>query len=228
MNGAVGSYSACMPEGLTADQFAELPDLDDWRFTLGRIEAHFRAGSFGGAAALAAQIAAAADAVVHHPDIDIRYPDRVHVTLTTHATGGLSTLDTDLAVTISALAASAGATSEPLQAQLVEVAIDAMDIPAVLPFWRAVLGYVDDGPIALRDPLRLGPPFWFQQMDAPRPQRNRFHIDVTVTHDSAAARITAALEAGGTLLSNERARAFWVLADAEGNEACICTWQDRN
>jgi 4a-hydroxytetrahydrobiopterin dehydratase len=217
-----------MPEGLTADQFAELPDLEDWRFTLGRIDAHFRAGSFGGAAELAVQIAAAADAVQHHPDIDIRYPDRVHVTLTTHETGGLSTLDADMARTISALASAAGATAQPLLAQQTEVAIDAMDIPAVLPFWRAVLGYVDDGTIALRDPLRLGPPFWFQQMDAPRPQRNRFHIDVTVPHDVAQERVAAALAAGGTLLTDQYARSFWVLADAEGNEACVCTWQDRN
>jgi 4a-hydroxytetrahydrobiopterin dehydratase len=33
--------------------------------------------------------------------------------------------------------------------------------------------------------------------------------------------------AGGRVVSADRAPAFWVLADAEGNEACICTWQDR-
>jgi len=108
-----------------------------------------------------------------------------------------------------------------------EVAIDAMDIAAVRPFWRALLGYVDDGDDALADPDRVGPAFWFQQMDAPRPQRNRIHLDVTVPHDVAAARVAAAVEAGGHVVSDERARAFWVLADPEGNEACICTWQDR-
>ena len=64
-------------------------------------------------------------------------------------------------------------------------------------------------------------------MDAPRPQRNRIHLDVTVPHDVADARVAAAIEAGGTLLSAESARAFWILADPEGNEACVCTWQDR-
>jgi 4a-hydroxytetrahydrobiopterin dehydratase len=64
-------------------------------------------------------------------------------------------------------------------------------------------------------------------MDAPRPQRNRIHIDVTVPHDQAEARVAAALAAGGTLLSDTRAPAFWVLADPEGNEACVCTWQAR-
>ena len=70
--------------------------------------------------------------------------------------------------------------------------------------------------------------FWFQQMDEPRPQRNRIHVDVTVPPDEADARVEAALAAGGTLVSDEHARAFWVLADPEGNEACLCTWEDRS
>jgi 4a-hydroxytetrahydrobiopterin dehydratase len=65
-------------------------------------------------------------------------------------------------------------------------------------------------------------------MDAPRPQRNRIHLDVDVPHDAAAERIAAALAAGGTLLSDSAAPAFYVLADAEGNEVCICTWQGRD
>ncbi len=31
-----------------------------------------------------------------------------------------------------------------------------MNIAAVKPFWRTVLGYVDDSEVALKDPLRLG------------------------------------------------------------------------
>ena len=64
-------------------------------------------------------------------------------------------------------------------------------------------------------------------MDAPRPQRNRIHIDVTVPHEVAESRIAAAIAAGGRLVTDEYAPAFWVLADPEGNEACVCTWQDR-
>ena len=41
-------------------------------------------------------------------------------------------------------------------------------------------------------------------------------------------RIDAAIAAGGRLLSDTQAPAFWVLADPEGNEACICTWQGRD
>jgi 4a-hydroxytetrahydrobiopterin dehydratase len=36
-----------------------------------------------------------------------------------------------------------------------------------------------------------------------------------------------AIEAGGHLVSDTEAPSFWVLADPEGNEACICTAQDR-
>ncbi|WP_236654266.1 VOC family protein [Streptacidiphilus anmyonensis] len=114
-----------------------------------------------------------------------------------------------------------------------ELAIDALDIASIRPFWKAVLGYTDepgrDGPTdALVDPLGHGPSVWFQHMDAPRPQRNRIHFDVCVPHDEAAQRIAATLAAGGRLLSDDAAPAFWVLADAEGNEACVTTWQGRD
>ena len=64
--------------------------------------------------------------------------------------------------------------------------------------------------------------------DEPRTQRNRIHFDLTVAHDEAAARIEAALAAGGTLLSDAEAPAFWILGDADGNEICVCTWQGRD
>jgi 4a-hydroxytetrahydrobiopterin dehydratase len=214
-------------EPLTASRFAELDGLDDWRVLLHSAHAAFHTGSYSAAVALVVAVTEAAEAADHHPDIDVRYPGTVRVVLTTHATNSLTTADADLARTISALAAAAGAVARPDRAQVVELGIDAMDIDAVRPFWAAVLGYRDvDGQLV--DPLGRGPGVWFQQMDAPRPQRNRVHVDVVVAHDVAESRVAAALAAGGTLLSDERARSWWVLADAEGNEACVCTWQDRD
>ena len=211
---------------VTAEEFADLDRLDDWRFVLGSVFAHFRAGSFLAAAALVSAVAEAAEAADHHPDIDVRYPDHVRIMLATHASGGLTTLDVELALEISMLAARAGATATPSAPQGVEIAIDTMDAGRIRPFWAAVLGYREvDG--TLVDPLRIGPPIWFQQMDEPRNHRDRFHIDVSVAHDVADERITAALAAGGTLVTDRFARSWWVLADADGNEACICTWQDR-
>lgn len=115
-------------------------------------------------------------------------------------------------------------------AQELEIAVDALNIPALWPFCAAALARVpqpDDGD-ALIDPAGRLPAIWFQQIDAEGPQRNRIHLDITVPHDVADSRVTAALAAGGTLLSDAEACAFWVLADAEGSEVCICTWQDRD
>ncbi len=212
---------------VNAPEFAALDGLDDWRFGVGELHALFRAGSFPAAAALVSSIADAAEAAVHHPDVDVRYPDRVHVVLTTHAAGGVTTADVDLARHVSALAASAGAASEATTSQTIEIAIDTMEADRIRPFWAAVLDYRPAADGSLFDPLRIEPAVWFQQMDEPRTERNRFHIDVIVAHDAAEARVAAALAAGGTLVTDRFARAFWVLADADGNEACVCTWQDR-
>ncbi len=221
-------------ERITGPAFAER-DLPDWRFLLGRAEAGYRCASYADAGALAARIARAADELGHHPAVDVRAPGIVHVVTESHDAGGLTERDIRLAERVSALAAEAGAVPEPLGSTTLEIAVDAMDVEAVRPFWAAVLGYVDDvhtrrpdGTIMqVVDPRRIGPTVWFQQMDEPRTQRNRIHVDVTVPHDAAEARVAAALAAGGHVVSDARARAFWVLADAEGNEACICTWQDR-
>ena len=224
-----------MVDKIAASEFHGRTDLPDWRVVLRRIEAGFRAPSFYDAATFVGQVASAAERAGHHPDIDVRYPGVVYVSLTTHATNSLTDADVELATTISAIAADAGLTTEPRSALGVEVAIDALDIDAVRPFWKAILDYVDepsaesDGQIvALVDPRRIGPAFWFQQMDAPRPQRNRIHLDVSVSHDVAEQRVADAVAAGGHLVSDDRAKAFWVLADPEGNEACVCTWQDRD
>lgn len=221
---------------VTASEFHGRADSSDWRFLLGRVEATFRAGSFDAASRFALDVAAAAEQVGHHPDLDIRYPDRVHVALTTHAAGAAVTnADVALSAAISELAAAAGLNSEPLVAQACAVAIDALDIDAVRPFWQALLGYEAEPPsprsgqvTAIVDPACIGPASWFQQMDARRPQRNRIHIDVTVPHDFAAKRVAAAIADGGSLVGDDHARAFWVLADPEGNEVCICPWQDRD
>ncbi|MBK5331022.1 MAG: 4a-hydroxytetrahydrobiopterin dehydratase [Ilumatobacteraceae bacterium] len=224
-----------MVDKISASEFHGRTDLPDWRVVLRRIEAGFRAPSFYDAATFVGQVASAAERAGHHPDVDVRYPGVVYVSLTTHATNSLTAADVELATTISAIAADAGLITEPRSALGVEVAIDALDIDAVRPFWKAILDYVDERPaesdgqiVALVDPRRIGPAFWFQQMDAPRPQRNRIHLDVSVPHDVAEQRVTDAIAAGGQLISDDRAKAFWVLADPEGNEACVCTWQDRD
>jgi 4a-hydroxytetrahydrobiopterin dehydratase len=212
---------------LTSTQVSESDGLDDWRVLLRSLHSSFKTGSMAKGLELATRIGAAADEANHHPDLTVTYP-RVHVLLTTHDADGLTQRDVDLARKISTLAKELGATAEPSVTTQLEIAIDALDIARVKPFWEAVLGYKPHSDDDCVDPYGRGPAFWFQQMDAPRPQRNRIHIDVTVPHDVAEQRIAAAIAAGGTLVSDEAAPAFWVLADPEGNEACICTWQSRD
>jgi 4a-hydroxytetrahydrobiopterin dehydratase len=169
--------------------------------------------------------------------LDLR-PDRVELALFDPAAAHVTYRDAELARAISdALAAqslttTATAGSRPHGVQLLEFAIDTMDAARIRPFWKAVLGYVDEPGenrdwAALVDPLRRSPALWFQRMDEPRTQRNRIHFDITVPHEEAEARIAAAVAAGGTVVTDEYARSFWVLADADGNEICVCTWQDR-
>ncbi|MCW2837765.1 MAG: hypothetical protein JWQ15_1879 [Marmoricola sp.] len=80
----------------------------------------------------------------------------------------------------------------------------------------------------MTDAAERTPSVWFQPTDSTAADRQRWHLDVSVPHDVAQERIQAALDAGGTLVDDERAPAFWVLADADGNKACICTWQSRD
>jgi hypothetical protein len=50
----------------------------------------------------------------------------------------------------------------------------------------------------------------------------------SVPPDQADARIAAVIEAGGGLMFDEDAPAWWTLADLEGNEVDIATWQGRD
>lgn len=213
-------------DGLTPQQFHEATGIEDWRVLVGQACAYFRTKSFSKGVALVDEIGRLADAANHHPDVDLRYGG-VTVRLRSHDVNGLSERDVALARQISAAARELDAPADPTAVQTLEVGIDAMVGPEVRPFWRAVLGYKDeDGELV--DPRARGPLFWFQHMDEPRLQRNRIHIDVSVPHDQAESRVAAALAAGGHLMTDKYAPAWWVLADAEGNEACVCTWMGRD
>ncbi|MGW8989595.1 VOC family protein [Streptomyces zhihengii] len=210
-----------------------------WRYLLGTLRTAVPVVSLDRAAeAVRIAVGACGADADGHLVADLR-PGQAVLALQSVRAAAVTGRDAELAHRITAALGAAGLRTEPgrgdtpRSVQLVEIAIDALDIPAVRPFWKAVLGYADeadaDGPSdAVVDPLGQGPAVWFQQMDAPRPQRNRIHFDVCVPHDEADARIAAALAAGGRLVSEDRAPAFTVLADAEGNEVCVTTWQGRD
>jgi 4a-hydroxytetrahydrobiopterin dehydratase len=212
-----------MSEAVTPQRLHEF----GWRVIRNDASTHFRTGSFSEGLALVDAIGGLADAADRHPDVDLR-SDGVTVRLRSGSDGRLSERDAALARQISEAGRELNVPIDLTGLQSIQVAIDALVIPDVLPFWRAVLGYRAVGDDDLVDPRFQGPPFWFQHMDAPRPQRNRIHIDVYVPHDQAEARIAAALAAGGHLVSDANAPEWWTLADAEGNEVDVAPWPDRD
>ncbi|GAA2629198.1 VOC family protein [Dactylosporangium fulvum] len=205
-----------------------------WRYVLGTLRASVPVGSVRQAAEVAARcVTVAGDDADGHLWLDLRH-DHVVLTLQTLGAAAVTGRDVELAVRLTGSLRELDLDPAPAGTQLLELAIDALDIAAIRPFWKAIFAYEDEAgwtggtqaPIV--DPLRLGPAVWFQQMDVPRPQRNRIHFDISVPHDQAQARVDAALAAGGVMVSADRAPMFWILADAEGNEACITTWQGRD
>ena len=216
----------------TRQQISDAVDPAGWRLVLGAIYTEVPAPSLVEATEAASLAVSAVGADGQgHLTVDIR-SDRAVLRLQSTDVLGVTGRDVRLAHDVSGALAARGWQARPGSVQALEIAIDALDIPLVRPFWKAITGYADEPGselnAALVDPTGRGPEIWFQQMDAPRPQRNRIHIDVDVPHEAAGARIDAAIAAGGRLLSDDAAPAFWVLADPEGNEACICTWQGRD
>ncbi|MEU4198015.1 VOC family protein [Kribbella sp. NPDC026611] len=205
-----------MTARITAKAFHSAEGVDDWRVLYHLVSAYFWTSSLGKGIALVDEIGRLAGAT--ELKIDLR-PAGVTVSLLRR--------DVDLARKISAAARALDLPADPTAVQVLNVSIDALVIEDVLPFWRALLGYGQLDDDYLYDPQGRGPGISFQPMDAPRPQRNRIHLDVAVPHDQAEARIAAALAAGGRLVTDTHAPKWWVLADPEGNEACIATWLGR-
>jgi len=208
-------------------QQVEAEGLADWRVLFQALHARYRTGDFATGLRLVEAIGAAAEEMDHHPDLDLRY-GQVHVRLFSHDVFGVTSRDTTLARRISELAAGLGVTADPAAVQVLEIALDSAQPDAIKPFWRAVLG-LQDSPLhdELIDGRGILPTLWFQQTEAHEEPRQRFHLDIRVPPEEAFARVEAALGAGGTLVSDDRAPTFWVLADAEGNKACVTTWAGR-
>jgi 4a-hydroxytetrahydrobiopterin dehydratase len=220
-----------MTKPITMRQFHETAGVEDWRVVGDGACTYFVTGSFAAGARLVQAISELDGLEDHHPDVDLRYGGvTVRLLTMTADYAGLSERDVELARQISAVAGELGLRADPWAVQTVQVTIDALVGPEVMPFWQAVLGYEgrDDSPEDLIDPRRRGASLWFQRMDAPRPQRNRMHIDVWVPHDQAEARVAAAVAAGGRVVNDDHAPAWWTLADAEGNEADVATASGRD
>lgn len=202
--------------------------LNDWRKLAQALHARFLTRDFATGLALVSAIGELAEQANHHPDIVLTYP-HVDVTLLSHDASGVTKRDVDLARRISAVAGERGIAADPSAPAVVELALDTADVAAAGPFWAALLtgdaGAVDGDDVT--DPTGRVPLLWFQHTDAHETPRQRFHLDLWVPHDAADARIAAAVAAGGRVVDDARAPAFTVLADPEGNRACVCTVLER-
>jgi 4a-hydroxytetrahydrobiopterin dehydratase len=101
-----------MTDEISPQQFDETVGVDDWRVRDDKACAQFGTGSFAAGVALVNEIGKLADAMDHHPDVDLRYPT-VTVRLSSHDVGGLSERDVKLARQISAAARELGAAADP-------------------------------------------------------------------------------------------------------------------
>jgi 4a-hydroxytetrahydrobiopterin dehydratase len=210
---------------LTPEQVAEA-GLAGWLHVPGALMTRVRTGDFTTGLALVNAIAGEAEAANHHPDLTLRYA-AVDVRLSSHDAGGVTERDLRLARRIGELAAETGLQPSCRKLSLLELALDTPDHARVRPFWQAVLRM---GTTAAADELAHPtgdvPLVWFQESGAEEP-RQRWHLDVWVDPTEVGGLIESAEQAGGRLVNDAHAPAYWVLADPEGNKVCLCTQQER-
>lgn len=213
---------------LTGQQVADA-GLAGWVNLLGGLQTRITTSDFATGLALVDAIGAAAEQLDHHPDLDLRY-GHLGVRLTSHDTGGITGRDIRLARRISALVADADLELDAVHLSRVELGLDTPAAATILPFWAAVQAVApppEPDADELPDPSGSSPTLWFQASGSEEP-RQRWHPDIWVDPADVQPRIDAALATGGTLVSEEEAPSFWVLADPDGNRVCLCTWQDRD
>jgi 4a-hydroxytetrahydrobiopterin dehydratase len=221
-----------MSDYLTPTQFHESEGVEDWRLTGEGATAFFRTRSFAESARFFEAISELPGIDDHPPAVDVRHGGvTVRLITSTDDYFGPSQGDVDLARLISAAARKLDLSADPSAVQSVLIIPGAVDAAEVMPFWRAVLGYEprrDSPDEDLVDPHDRGPAFWFEQMNEPRSDGGgSIHVAIWVPYEKAQARIEAALAAGGRMVRDEFAPAWWTLADPAGNEADIATAQSR-
>jgi len=228
-----GDKEARMPDHISPKQFDESEGVADWRVLCDGATAYFRTRSLVQSARLVQAISELPGIDDHQPDVDLRHEGvTVRLLTTTDEYWGMSLRDVEFARQISAAARKLGFSADPMVVQSLLVIPGATNTASVMPFWRAALGYeprADSPDEDLVDPHRRGAPFWFERMHEPRPDGGgAIHVAIWVPYEQAEARIAAALAAGGRMVRDEFAPAWWTLADAAGNEADIATTMGRD
>jgi 4a-hydroxytetrahydrobiopterin dehydratase len=226
-------------EMLSSEQIART-NLTDWRKLGQGLHARYVVGDFGAGARFVAAVGEAADALGHHPrvtmgdgyvDLRLLSDDAVYRDDegTEHVVEWVTQKDVDLARRIAVIAAEHGFEADPASITTIELALDTAHAALIAPVWAALLTGSTDahgrGSIGddVRDATGRVPVLWFQDTDEHETPRQRFHIDVWVPAEVAELRIAAALAAGGIVVDDSQAPSYTVIADPDGNKACVCT-----
>jgi len=215
-----------MTDPIKTSKFLE--QAPDWRIVSDGACAFYRISSLVQAAKFVSALAQIAGLSEHMYGIDVRR-DNVTVRVVTLREDymGMTTRDLELAQRISDVAREQGLEADPSQVQSLLIVPGAPDIKKVMPFWQAVMGYVprpDSVEEDLIDPRDRGDAMWFEQMEEARPGGlGAIHLAVWMPLEEAQKRVDAALAAGGHLVRDNYAPAWWTLADEYGNEVDVAT-----
>ncbi|MEU2202736.1 VOC family protein [Microbacterium oleivorans] len=205
-------------------QFHRATGIADWRVTALGPQAVFVAPSLIEGSRLVPMVVAAAERHGVRPDVDLR-PEAVVVRVPS-GEDGIPAAATDFARAVSEGAASLGLSPDPARVQSVGVYVAEHSGADVRPFFLAALGYDAVGDTDAADPLRTGPVLAFNPLTGDAPGRGRTHLDVFVPADQAQARVDAAIAAGGRLVDDANAPAWWTLASPDNHGIDIASWTD--
>ena len=132
----------------------------------------------------------------------------------------------EFAAEVSRAAADLALTPDVSRIQSVDIYVAQHSATDTRPFWTAALGYDPLGDTDAFDPLRRGPQLAFNPIRGDPQGRGRTHIDVSVPADQAPARVAAVLAAGGRLVDDSQAPAWWTVASPDGHGIDIASLDD--
>ncbi len=215
--------------------------LTDWRKLGQGLHTRFLISDFRQGVRFLSAIGEAGEAAGHHPEVrmgtgyvdlkllsdDAIYRDDAG---TEHQVEWVTQQDVDLARRISEIAAEQSLSADPRSVTAIELVLDTANAATLAPVWAALLtgtealgrGTIGDD---VRDTTSRMPILGFQDTDPHPTPRQRFHIDVQLPYDVAEQRIAAAVAAGAVIVDDSSAPGHTVIADPDGNKACVGTFQ---